>query len=139
MIWVCRTKIEKIRDAKFRTFTSPMRSRKEIGTKGELLALHFLESNGMKVLERNWKCSEAEADLIAMDGDTVVVIEVKTRTSLRFGDPEEAVDERKQEKLIEAAEAYLESKELDNEVRFDIISILLEPTGHKINHIPSAF
>ncbi len=116
-----------------------MLSKKEIGTRGEDLAARFLEQNGLKVLERNWRCDIAEADIIALDGDMLVVIEVKTRTSEWYGPPEEAVDERKQEKMIEAAEIYLNTKELDYEVRFDIIAILLSSTGHTINYIQSAF
>lgn len=116
-----------------------MLSKKEIGIKGENLAVRFLENSGFRVLERNWRCDVAEADIIAMDGDTLVVVEVKTRTSDRFGAPEEAVNERKQEKMIEAAEIYLNEKNLENEVRFDIIAILINPSGHTINHIQSAF
>jgi putative endonuclease len=116
-----------------------MLTKKEIGLKGELLAARYLESKGLKLLEKNWRCEVTEADIIALDGDTLVVVEVKTRTSERHGAPEEAVDERKQEKMIEAAEIYLELKNLGHEVRFDIIAILLNQAGHTINHIQSAF
>lgn len=116
-----------------------MKQKQTLGRLGEELASSFLESSGMRVIERNWRCSEAEADLIAMDGDVLVIVEVKTRSTDHFGDPEDSVDERKQLKMIEAAEAYLEESELDPEVRFDIVSVIFDSRSHLIKHIPSAF
>lgn len=116
-----------------------MPSNQHTGRKGEELAARFIEQNGLEILERNWSCRFAEADIIAKDGDILVFIEVKTRTSETAEAPEFAVNYAKEERMIEAAEAYLEEKGIDLEVRFDIISIILNPKGHKINHIQEAF
>jgi putative endonuclease len=73
------------------------------------------------------------------EGKTIVFVEVKARTNDKFGWPEEAVKLSKQQNIIKAAETYLFEKKLDVEIRFDIISILFNPTGHDIYHILDAF
>lgn len=111
----------------------------EKGRDGENLAVDYLEGKGYQILERNWRSGHKEIDIIAMDGDEMVVVEVKSRKSLDFGDPDIAVGVMKQRMLIFAAEAYISYHNLDVEVRFDILSIVITPDGEHIEHIEDAF
>ncbi len=98
----------------------------ELGRRGEEAAARFLERRGFEVLERNWTCSAGEADIIAQDEDTLVFVEVKTRSNTEKGLPEEAVDERKRERYERIAAAFLQTYEtVDIAVRFDVVSILV--------------
>ena len=110
----------------------------ELGRKGEDLATEYLLKQGFTILERNWTYENAELDIIARDEDILVFVEVKTRTGNAYGDPEDAVDKRKISKILEAAEAYVEEKNLDNEIRFDIIAIVIKGGRYELEHIPDA-
>ena len=101
----------------------------EVGRKGESLARVFLESEGYRVLKSNFRCPIGEIDFICQEGNTLVFVEVKTRTHDGTGSPEEAVHARKQKKLYRVAEWYLNETGYRGEypVRFDVISILAEP------------
>ncbi len=119
-----------------------MSTHNDLGNRGETLACTHLQKNGYRILARNWRHERAEIDIIAEDTDFLIIIEVKTRSTDYFGVPEEFVDARKQALLINAAEAYLEQSDTDKEVRFDIISIILDssrPGYQRIHHIPDAF
>lgn len=111
------------------------------GIKGEELAASFLRNNGYTILETNWRHNHLEADIIAVSNDMMVVAEVKTRASNLFGEPELFVTKQKQKNLRNAANAYMGYKQLDLEVRFDIISVILGKSEDqaKINHIENAF
>lgn len=111
----------------------------EIGTKGELLAVNFLKSRQYLVLETNWRWRKAEVDIIAQEANTLVFVEVKTRSSATFMKPEEAVHLKKQKMLKDAAEAYCDAHGLDVELRFDIISIIKEGNKVTTKHIIGAF
>lgn len=84
-----------------------MTERQQLGRWGEALAVSYLEDRGMTVLDRNWRCRHGEIDIVAMDGDCLVVCEVKTRSGLGFGDPVEAVTWRKYARLRRLAAAWL--------------------------------
>jgi len=109
------------------------------GELGENLAVKYLEKLGYIIKEKNWHYQNAEVDIIAQDKDTLLIVEVKTRKSNLFGEPEEWVNKQKQKNLIKAANGYLEKNQLDFEVRFDIISIIYGSTKNHINHIKDAF
>lgn len=111
----------------------------ELGKLGEELAINHLISKGYRILDRNWRSGHKEIDIIAMDGNTLVAVEVKTRKSNTFGDPDIAVGVMKQRMLIWAADAYVRYKNLNLDVRFDIISIVFTDTENKIEHIEDAF
>jgi len=111
----------------------------KLGKRGELIAVDYLKSRGYKILEMNWRTKHKEIDIIALDKKEIVFIEVKTRKNDYFGDPEEAVNLKKQKFLINAAENYIISNKIDLEARFDIISILTEGNKYNINHIKEAF
>jgi len=116
-----------------------MAEKHDLGKAGEQIATAHLKSNGYKVMEVNWRKGHLEVDIIAQKDDTLVIAEVKTRSSNFFGEPEEFVTKTKQNNLIKAANAYVILNNLDIEVRFDIISILFNGPNHKIHHIEDAF
>lgn len=112
--------------------------RKSFGDKGEEKAIEFLKKNDYRILERNYRKRTGEIDIIAFDPKyrEYVFIEVKARKSMRFGYPEEAIDERKMNKIIETAESWLIEKEKEDvEWRVDIISIEWKNRTPHIKHI----
>ncbi|HDD35529.1 MAG TPA: YraN family protein [Candidatus Desulfofervidus auxilii] len=108
-----------------------------VGNKGEVLAKKFLQKNGYRILVTNYKNKLGEIDIIATKEDTIIFVEVKTRTSKRFGLGKEAVNKHKQKQIIKVAKCYLKSLSQNFKVRFDVIGIDLE--NQKIEHIPNAF
>ncbi len=116
-----------------------MAQHNETGMKGEVLALQYLESKGYVIKEINWRWSHYEIDIIARMGNTLIVAEVKTRSNAHFGYPEISVDDKKQTHLARAAEEYMEIHNLEMDVRFDIISVLLSENGVQIEHFEDAF
>ena len=117
-----------------------------LGADGEQLAARFLQSLGYKILARGHRQKLGEIDLIALDGQTIVFVEVKTWHSGAGGDPSEAVDIRKQEKLSRAALIYLKRRNLlEQPARFDVVSIVWQgnpsanSSGPQIRHFVSAF
>jgi len=111
----------------------------ETGNKGESIAKAYILEQGYQLLEENWRFSRAEIDLIAMDGEVLVFVEVKTRSTTLFGAPELAVTEKKQNLLADAANVYMEQINHDWEIRFDIITIILKPKTHQLKHFKDAF
>ena len=100
--------------------------RKRLGERGEDAAAAFLERAGMTVIERNWRCSAGEIDIVALDGETIVLVEVKTRRTVSKGTPEEAVTPAKCRRYAKLATAYLQSAEVsDVPVRFDVVTLLV--------------
>ena len=119
---------------------SSMARHNEVGKKGESLARYYLEEQGYRILEANWRYRRAEVDLIAMDGPVLVFVEVKTRASDAFGKPEEFVTTQKEKLIVDAAIAYMEAIGHDWELRFDIISILYQnDSDYKLEHFRDAF
>ncbi len=117
-----------------------MAEHNELGKLGEQLARDFLIAKGYQILEQNWVCGHKEIDIIAMDGKELVIVEVKTRRVMCLVEPEETVDKYKQRFLIWAAEAYIERNNLDVDVRFDIVAIVIDKNNeHRIDHIENAF
>jgi putative endonuclease len=114
--------------------------RRQLGNAGEDLAAAALKKQGYKILERNYTTPLGEIDLIARQGKTLVIIEVKTRKSTRFGSPQEAVSAAKQAKLRRLAYYYLKDRRLTSApVRFDVVAITLVAAGPQIEIIPNAF
>ncbi|PZF70871.1 YraN family protein [Taibaiella soli] len=117
-----------------------MAKHNETGIKGEQIAENFLLNLGMTMLERNWRHGKKEVDLIFSCGETLILVEVKTRSSFDFGFPEEAVNPRKQAFLKEAAAAYFDANPNFSEIRFDIVSVLVANDHIKeILHFEDAF
>lgn len=112
----------------------------KIGVKGEEIAAGFLLNKGYNILHRNWRSGKKELDIIAMKGDLLVIAEIKTRSNFDFGFPEEAVNRKKQKFIKSAAEAFIAANPKYLNLRFDIISILMEGENVKeILHFEEAF
>jgi putative endonuclease len=112
-----------------------------LGSIGEDYAAKWLRRQGFKVLLRQYKCRYGEIDIVARDGDVLVFVEVKTRSSAEFGDPSEAVDENKQLHISRVALHYLRAlRNPSIPCRFDIVEVILEPDGpFQCRHTPDAF
>ncbi len=104
--------------------------RKQTGDRSETLAARYLETRGYRLLERNFRCRAGEADIIALDGEVLAVIEVKSLKSDFLRTPLEKVDHRKQKRLARVAECYIKrNSETQRNIRFDVVSVDLTGTG----------
>jgi putative endonuclease len=111
-----------------------------LGREGERIAERFLKTKGYKLVERNYRCAAGELDLIVLDQRVIVFVEVKTRTGMGYGTALEAVEARKQRKMIYAAQFFLNAKKLtQREARFDVIGISWPGTEPQVEHIENAF
>jgi putative transposase len=118
----------------------PADARRQLGDQGEDLAAAALKKQGYKILERNYVTPLGEIDLIARQGKTLVVVEVKTRRGSRFGAPQEAVNPGKQGRLRRLADYYLKAKRLTGTpVRFDVVAVTLADNVPQVEIIPNAF
>ena len=116
--------------------------KKLLGKVGEKCAVKYLKKNKYKILEQNYATHFGEIDIIAKDNDCYVFIEVKTRTSDKFGEPMEAVTDFKQRHIIRSAQSYLMTNKIDEnqiKIRFDVIEVKSENGKNEINHIKNAF
>jgi len=109
------------------------------GRDGEEAAKKYLLENGHTILETNWRFRKYEVDIITKSGETIVFIEVKTRKSNTFGEPELFVNRKKQNFLVAAANQYLIQNNIALESRFDIISILQLNNSQTVKHLEAAF
>lgn len=111
--------------------------KKRPGSWGEEQAAVFLIKKGYLLLDKNWRARPGEIDLVMKDGNQIVFVEVKARSGTRFGYPEEAVDDRKVEALVEAGQKYIDSHGLDDNWRIDVVSIIGSPSSgvRDIKHI----
>ena len=116
-----------------------MADHNELGKKGEKLAIDFLVENGYEILEKNYRYLKAEVDIIAQKEAVVAVVEVKTRSTDYFGNPQDFVNPKKIKLLLSAIDYYILDKDLDVEVRFDIIAIIHKDSKSKIEHLEDAF
>ncbi|MFH0990518.1 MAG: YraN family protein [bacterium] len=116
-----------------------MNKRKK-GSRGEEIAARYLQTRGYVILERNYRFERGEIDIVAKDGETLVFVEVKTRSSDAYGEPEDAVDDRKQGQLRTVAEGYLFDHEIENQsCRFDVVAITMKDDTVAIRLIQHAF
>jgi putative endonuclease len=116
-----------------------MAQHNELGKKGEQLAVDFLLQKGYAIVERNYRFQKAEVDIIAKKEDTLAVIEVKTRSTSDFGNPQDFVKPKQIQRLVKAIDEYVTVNNLDIEVRFDIIAITKQGKGFNIEHLENAF
>lgn len=118
-----------------------MKAKDALGAYGERVAAAHLESAGMTIVERNWRCSDGEVDLIARDGPAIVFCEVKTRSSEAYGHPAEAVVGAKAARLRRLAARWLAENDGGfAEVRFDVVAVLRAQRGPaSVTHFRSAF
>jgi putative endonuclease len=116
-----------------------MADHNDLGKFGEELAVDFLQQNGYEILETNWVFQKAEIDIIAQKENILAVVEVKTRSSIEFGLPQDFVKPKKIQLLVKAVNEYVIANDLDVEVRFDIIAIHKDAKEFSIEHIEEAF
>ena len=113
-----------------------MAAHNELGKWGEDMAAAYLLEKGYSILERDWKSGHHDLDIIAQEGNTLVVVEVKTRRNRLFGDPEEAIDYKKRRSLLSAINHYVKPHPPCRSVRFDVISVVgMIGTTPEIDHI----
>lgn len=111
-----------------------------LGLKGELAARRFLRRKGWKILEQNYQCRFGELDLIAMDKNCLVFCEVKTRSTGMIALPQESVTYTKQQKMIKTALYWLRSKDMEQEMRFDVLAVTVDQRGKAtVEHLENAF
>ena len=116
-----------------------MAQHNELGKKGEDLAVDFLIKNKYEILKRNYRFEKAEVDIIAQKDNTLVAVEVKTRTTRDFGNPEEFLKPKQIQNLVKAVDEYVTENNIDLEIRFDVIAIILDKNNMEIEHIEDAF
>jgi putative endonuclease len=117
-----------------------LRAQIPLGRRGERAAEKYLRRSGYRIVARNFRAAGAEIDLVAMDGETLVFVEVKTRRSRDAGAPEEAVDERKQAQIRRAAEMFATRyRAEDVTMRFDIVAVDASGKRLEIEHLRNAF
>ena len=116
-----------------------MATHNELGNKGEQLAVDYLLKNNYAIIERNYRFDKAEVDIIARYKDILAIIEVKTRSTSDFGNPQDFVKPKQIQRLVKAVDEYVTENDLDVEVRFDIIAIVKTGKAYDIEHLENAF
>lgn len=111
----------------------------ELGKKGEQLAVDYLLRKGYTIVERNYRFQKAEVDIIAKKEGILAIVEVKTRSTSDFGNPQDFVKPKQIQRLVAAVDDYVNKNDLDVEVRFDIIAIVKQKKGFDIEHLKNAF
>ena len=111
----------------------------QTGKKGEALVLEHLRKEGFEIIATNWRYGPLEIDIVAREKNQLVIIEVKTRHSIKFGEPETLVNKKKQRYLAQAANEYILQNNYLGETRFDIIGVLITPHQNEVRHIRDAF
>ena len=116
-----------------------MAQHNELGKKGEQLAVDYLLQKNYEIIERNYRFDKAEVDIIAQKDDILAIVEVKTRSTTDFGNPQDFVKPKQIKNLVKAVDEYVTENDLDIEVRFDIIAIVKKGKGFEIEHLENAF
>ena len=116
-----------------------MAEHNDFGSQGEVLAQNLLTEKGYKILNTNWRYGHNEIDIIAQKDDIIVFVEVKTRSTTVFGEPESFVTREKQKAYIRLANHYIQQYNKTEEARFDIISMVINKYKKEIKHIEGAF
>jgi putative endonuclease len=115
--------------------------RQYCGQQGEQIAVDYLQRQGYRIQQQNYRCRRGEIDIIAWDGTTLVFVEVKTKGQTAFGAPQAMVDYRKQKTMVRVAMTYVQQHQLQNTaLRFDVVAIILPSDGRpEVTHVPAAF
>ena len=116
-----------------------MAQHNDLGKKGEQLAVDFLQQKGFTILERNYRFQKAEVDIIIQKENLICAVEVKTRSTPEFGNPQDFVKPKQIQQLVKAMDFYITENDLDVELRFDIVAIIKNKLGTKIEHLKDAF
>ena len=122
-----------------------MRMKDAVGRHGEQLAADHLEAAGLVIVARNWRCREGELDIVARDGSVLAFVEVKTRSSLVFGSPAEAVRPAKAARIRRlaghwiAAQRVAANPQFWSAIRFDVVSVVRDSAGFEVSHLEGVF
>lgn len=116
-----------------------MAEHNDLGKLGEELAVEYLQKDNYQILQTNWVFQKAEIDILAQKGNILAVVEVKTRSSIEFGLPQDFVKPKKIQLLVKAVNEYIIQNDLDVEVRFDIVSVFKNNNTFEIEHLQDAF
>lgn len=116
-----------------------MATHNDLGKVGEDKAVEFLQNLGYEIICRNWRFKKLELDIVCLFKDILIFVEVKTRSSLEFGLPQDFVKQTKIKKLVLAANAYIDENNRNEEVRFDILAIHVDNNTFSIDHLEDAF
>ncbi|MCQ2298872.1 MAG: YraN family protein [Bacteroidales bacterium] len=116
-----------------------MANHNELGKLGEQKARHYLSTHGFAIRESNWRHGHLEIDIIAETPHEIVFVEVKTRQSALYGEPEQAVDKEKMQAYLKAANYYVRTSNINKPVRFDTMGIIINSHECMVRHIPDAF
>ncbi len=116
-----------------------MSQQKQLGQRGEEIAKEHLIKEGYTILETNWRNHHLEIDIIATKAQELIIVEVKSRSGQQYGHPSEAIDKRKINHLISAAEAYIELNNILLDTRFDIITVVFQASLYELEHFEDAF
>lgn len=111
----------------------------QLGKRGEDIAAKWLVKNGYSVLERRWRWRHMEIDIVASKEGLLVIVEVKSRSSATYAEPDETLSKYQQRCLFDITEHYMETKKTDMEVRYDLIMVIDHGDSHSIEHIEDAF
>jgi putative endonuclease len=114
--------------------------RQGLGRRGEDLAAQHLTAKGYEIADRNWRCETGEVDLVARDGDCLVVVEVRTRRGRMLGTPEESITSAKRGRLITLADAYVDEYQWQGDWRIDVVAIEMDQRGRllRLDHYENA-
>lgn len=116
-----------------------MAQHNKLGKRGEDIAVAHLQHRHYQILERNYRYNKAEIDIIALKDDNIIAVEVKTRSTPEFGNPQGFVKPKQIQRLVMALDHYISTKGLDYEARFDIIGIIQNKSGTHLEHLKDAF
>jgi len=116
-----------------------MAEHNELGHTGEQIAVEYLANKGYEILKTNWRHKKKEIDIIARDGDYLIIVEVRTRTSELWEHPKETITKAKIRFLVDAAEAYIMKNDIMTETRFDVVTLIPTVDRWEIEHIKEAF
>ncbi len=116
-----------------------MAEHNDLGKEGEKKAADYLRAQGYKIIEQNWIFNHKEIDLIASKDNTLIIVEIKTRSNENWEHPQDAITDKKIRLIVEATEAYIMTNDIDLEVRFDVIAVIQEDNQWRIEHIEEAF
>ena len=116
-----------------------MASHNELGRTGERIAAEYLQREGFRIIGRNYVYRKAEIDLLAIDRDLLVAVEVKTRSKCTVGKPQDFVSADKIRLMLLAVNEFVRERDIDAEIRLDIIAVNIEGKGYRVEHLRDAF
>ncbi len=116
-----------------------MAEHNDLGKQGENIAIDYLRGNGYQILETNYRYQKAEVDIMALKDKTLAIVEVKTRSTAVFGNPQDFLKRNQIERIVNAVDYYIQSQQLDVEVRFDVIAIVKTDKAHEVQHLENAY